>query len=255
MYEDKPLPYLYALATKRGIKDFFSKDEKEMAQILTEWDEKNSETEIIDEEEESKPRKVLNQRGFLATAERAAELDDEFIDLDELDEEDLESSNTTDKVRRRLGLERKKVTNRTDEEDIDLEDDTDAILDELYGEDEVKKPEKKKEKEMAKKTSPVKKKTKVVKKEAPVKRETAEDAPYVKGTAGYCAFKALMKGGTMATIVANTDKLIEKYKSKAPADTASKVKIIMTEINKGKKGEEWGGFVLNEKTGRISHQD
>jgi hypothetical protein len=266
-YAVMTIPELYLLAEKRGMVKYFGKDESEMAILLSEWDEKHSEDEELEEapptgNKKTKPKK----KSFRAAAERLVDEEeelDELLDIDDLDEEDESDETVTEKVSKRLGTSMKTRSGRDDEEEEDepvVEDDTDDLLSDIFEDDDVdknNKPNPKKEKEMATKKSAVKKpaaKKAATKKPAAKKAETSgAEAPYTEGTAGFCAYLALKKGGKMDLIVSNTEKLIAKYKAKPSANTAGKVKIIMTEINKGKKGDKWGRFTLNEKTGRISH--
>lgn len=253
-YKNMTLPELYMEAHRRNFKDFFKKNEEEMRQWLEADDAKHEEPEI----ESKSPVKAKGFRGAIEMVSEDEEVDD-LLDMDELDADDEGEVPVSAKVAAKMGASANLKTNREDE--ISVEDDTDDLLGDIYGEDEEdeeeqSQPTSKKEKPAvaAKKKAVAKKEEKTEKKTGPGRGEIGDKAPYVVNSAGFCAFLALKNGGTMDTIVANTDKLVEKLGAKPPSNTAGKVKIIMTEINSGKKGEKWGKFVLNEKTKKISHQ-
>ena len=266
-YENLNLPELFLLASQRGLNNFITKNEDEMRTLLRDDDENNCAEEVVSigKKVKSKSFRAAEQR--LSTEDLNEDLDD-LIDIDGLEDEEFEST-TTEQVRKRLGIDSSTAkTNRDDgdqEVDVLLEDDTEEFLDSMedYENEEsenYKTLNLKKEKNMAKKdpakNAAAKKaepKKEAAKKAAPKKAVANDKAPYQEGTAGFCAYLALKKGGQVATVVKNTDILIKKVGAKPPADTAAKVKIIMSEINKGKKDPKWGTFTLNDKTKSIKH--
>jgi len=267
-YSEMTLPELYSTAYARGVVNFFGKTEGEMNSLLLELDETVAEDEAppLSTKKGQKAKKpLLKKKGFRLAAERLVDEGDsldELMDVSDLDEDDETEQTTSEKVSKMLGVPVKSKSGRDDEDyDNELQDDTEDFLEDMFeSDDETESTNSDEEKEMAKpatkktaakKTAPAKKTA--AKKEAPARGAVGVDSPYVEGTAGHCVFVALKKGGNIDTIVANADKLIEKAGAKPPSNTAAKVKIIMTEVNKGKKGDIWGVFSLNEKTGRISH--
>jgi len=299
IYENKTLPELYVIASQRGVKTFFGKNEVEMREMLTKLD---AEFKPTLEQKVGAAMSVGKKKSFSAAKEPILEEDlDGLDDLLDIEPESI-SEPVTERVNKKLDSGRTSTkTNRTDVTEIAVEDDVEDFLkdleaieepaevaaeeeivedstenelsvddlleEELVVEDEVPvvKPQRKVAPIMAKKpaavaATPAPVAAKVVPK-APVAKAVAPKAkapavaaepaaehtsPYQDGTAGNCAFIALKKGGTMEGIVKLTDALIARAKATPPKDTAAKVKIIMTEINSGKKGA-WGTFVLDGK--------
>jgi hypothetical protein len=267
-YRSLTLPELYAKAYQKGIVNFFGKVEEEMVKMLTEWDEEHGEEESKLKTSSPKtsaprlkPQPKQKKKGFREAIERMVEEEedfDELLDVEDFDAEDETDGRASERVSKRLGIGVKDKTGRTDET---LDDDTDDFLNDMFDdkpeEEEstmATKPATEKAAAAPKKAAPAPKAAAPAKKAvASTGRAVSDKAPYVEGTAGFCVFSALKKGGTMDAIVSNADALIAKAGAKPPSNTADKVKIIMTEINKGKKGDAWGRFSLNEKTGKISH--
>jgi hypothetical protein len=261
-YSKMTLPELYVEASKRGIRDFIKKNEEEMALLLATLDEKESKVKPIKNSKVNAP--IPNKTGFKKAMDAFDETNiDDIIDLDSIDETPVVTSS---KVAKKLGLKEATRSFREDEPDsvesISVEDDTDEMLAEINQEpipaQSQTQSSKKGENQMAKTTSaPKAEKAAPVKvekaapakaaKEAPARGNIGEKAPYVENTAGFCCFLALKKGGTMEQVVAVADQLIAKTGAKPPADTKAKIKIIMTEVNAGKKGDTWGKFEMNEK--------
>ncbi len=267
-YSRMTLPELYVEASRRDLRDFIKKNEEEMVLLLS----------SLDAKEDKLPKKVpvsapIKKTGFKKAVEEFKEDDiADIIDLDSLDETPVVTSS---KVAKKLGLKEAVRSFREDEpdtlENIAIEDDTDEFLEDVYEEPKkAQQPQtqssKKGENQMAKSTSPkaeapvkaapvkaapVKAAPAKAAKEAPTRGNIGEKAPYVENTAGFCCFLALKKGGTIDQVVATTDALIAKTGAKPPADTKAKIKIIMTEVNAGKKGDTWGKFETSEK-GKIS---
>jgi len=291
IYENKTLPELYVIASQKGVKSFFGKNEMEMKELLIKLD---GEFKPTLEQKVGAAMKVGKKKSFSAAKEPIPEEElDGLDDLLDIDPESI-SEPVTERVNKKLDSGRTSIkTNRTDIPEIAVEDDVEDFLKDLEtieepaevaAEEPVEEPveepaeggeelsvddlleEETVVKEMSvkpqRKVAPImaKKPAAVAPVAAPkakapaapkAKATAAEPAvertsPYKDGTAGNCAFIALKKGGTMEGIVKLTDALIARAKATPPKDTAAKVKIIMTEINAGKKGD-WGKFVLDGK--------
>jgi hypothetical protein len=288
-YEKKTLPELYVIASQKGVKSFFGKNEEELREILGKLDEEFKPTLT----EKVGKAMGVKKKSFAAAKEPLEEEDlDSLDDILDIDPEPV-SEPVTERVNKKLDSGRTTTkTNRKDIPEVTVEDDVDDFLkdleetdapevvdepveevveeelleDEILEEEVVEtKPQRKVVPVMAKK--PVVAAPKAVapvakvapKAAAPVAKAAPKataapaaeavvekTAPYKAGTAGHCAFVALKKGGTMEGIVKLTDALIAKAKATPPSNTAAKIKIIMTEINSGKKGA-WGKFVLDGK--------
>lgn len=295
IYENKTLPELYVIASQKGVKSFFGKNEVEMKEMLIKLD---GEFKPTLEQKVGAAMKVGKKKSFSAAKEPIPEEDlDGLDDLLDIDPESI-SEPVTERVNKKLDSGRTSTkTNRADIAEIAVEDDVEDFLkdletieepaevaaeeeivedstenelsvddlleEETVVEEEVPvKPQRKVAPIMAKKPAavapaapvaapkakaPVAKAVTAPKAKAPAAEPAVErTSPYQDGTAGNCAFIALKKGGTMEGIVKLTDALIARAKATPPKDTAAKVKIIMTEINAGKKGA-WGKFVLDGK--------
>lgn len=243
------MPELYLACAEREIKGYFPKEKEEVVKLLEQYEEKHN----TEPEGEVMSKKVNED----------LEPDDLELDDLELDEEELEVEEEAE-AEPEVEAEAEPEVEITEEEIEEISSD-DLELDDLELDEEIPeaKPEKKEKKEVAKKkeakkvTKKVAKKAtkkvakKVEKKEAVKKAVGTADNPFKEGSAGAYVFTAMTKGGTLDAVVKRADAAIEKAGAKPPAKTIQKVKILIAEINSGKRGD-FGKFELSDK-GKLTY--
>ena len=130
-YAGKILPELYLIATQRGIEHFFPKDVDEMIEVLLKWDEDHP-----TQQDEGKPM----------PKQSPAEIDDDILDVDELDE--TEDAAPAPKKGKAPPAPKKSGRSDVDTPEQD-EENLDDILEDADDAEPVVTPPKKKEKAKA----------------------------------------------------------------------------------------------------------
>jgi hypothetical protein len=242
------------VATKKKSKKKVKTDEE-----LLEEDDDTIDIDIDDEEEEPAPA-IKTKRVD------EDEPEDDDLEEDEPEEDDEPEGDKFDEMERKelikyikeneLDISLKKSKSEDDyREEIRAAEASEDEPEEDEEEDDEPAPKKKKssKKEAPKKEKPAKKKSSTGVKRIE-KDPNKTDAPFQEGTAGYFCFIAATKGGSISKIAERADKLIEKNDAKPPSNTTAKVKIIMQEVNNGKRGDGWGKFVISDG-GKVTYEE
>ena len=283
-YASLTLPFLYRLCHERGIKNYCFKTEEEAVALLVKYDDEN---DANPEEDISqiKPEENEMAKDDIDELDDDIVLDDELSDegesvtdkvnkrlegkdetpsddIDDLDDLDLDDSPSEEAAVEEPAAEAKE--DDIDDDIGDLDDEIDSDGPETHNSKEKnvaakktdeKKTEKKTEDKSTEKKAPAEKKDRAPRKK--VGDDPDATSPFVPTTAGHFVFMTLLKSAgkkiNLDKIVEVANAAIEKKigKEKLPKDTKAKAKIIIGEINSGKRGDKWGKFEVAD--GKVTH--